>query len=466
MLPRESVMKASLAPLYRPGALLGWALAAAACTAESMPPIEVVSTEPEYYRDVKPILEARCVSCHQEGGLAPFALDDPELAKVYAPMIVEDIEARRMPPWLASNQCRSYLGDRSLSDAQISTIRDWALGGMPGGDAAREGAPQPFDDNGIRGVDLTLEVPEPFTQRTDPDDYRCFLIPWPYDTVKYVTGFNAVPGTPEVVHHVVSFVIPPSKAELFLGFDEADDGPGYTCFGGPGGSGDFLSAFSVQWLSAWAPGTQGSRFPPGTGIPVEPGSYIALQVHYNSLTAGRLPDKSSVQVTIADSVDRTARVVPFTSPEWTRLKPDGSGFDTGMLIPAGAKHVVHSITADFSFLFTLGDHFEIYGAALHMHEFGIAGHIKKHSPDGGEDCLLDIDRWDFAWQSAYWFTEPVVHRPGDKLELTCEFDNTAEHQPVYGGVKKQPKDIVWGDTTDDEMCVGVLYIVEPASRGN
>lgn len=443
------------------GLLAICALTFAGCIAQpsGVPPLgdEAVT----YYRDVKPILDSRCVDCHQTGGIAPFALEDPQLVSGFANLLEEAVVSRRMPPWLASGACRDYLGDRSLSEAQIATVRRWSDEGAAIGDPTTEGPPQPFDANGIQDVDLTLQVPEPFTQRTDPDDYRCFLIDWPFDRLKYVTGFNAVPGTPEVVHHVVSFVIPPSKVPLFRGFDAADEGPGYTCFGGPGGQGDFLSAFSVQWLSAWAPGTQGSRFPAGTGVPIEPGSAIALQVHYNSLTAGRLPDQSSVQLSVVDSVERIARVVPFTSPEWTRLLPDGSGFDDGMLVPAGAKNVRHSITADFSFLFTLGDEFEIRGAALHMHEFGTAAHIMKVAPDGSRECILDIPRWDFAWQSAYWFAEPVIHRPGDRLELSCEFDNTAEHQPVYGGVKKPPKDVIWGDTTDDEMCVGVIYIVEP-----
>lgn len=443
--------------------LLGLPLVfAVACTAQSEPPAQTADG-PTFYKDIKPLLDSRCTSCHFEGGIAPFSLQDPEQVVQLAPLIKSAVESRRMPPYLADLDCREYIANPSLTDEQIAMVAKWADNGAPMDEPEDEGPPVEFDANALERVDLTLEMPSPFTQQADPDDYRCFLIEWPFDDVKYVTGFNAVPGTPEVVHHVVSFVIPPSRAEEFRGIDAADPGEGYTCFGGPGGT-DFLSAFSIQWLSAWAPGTQGIRFPKDTGVEVVPGSLIALQVHYNSITAGRKPDLSKIQLSLEDTVERVAKVVPFTSPEWTRLRPDGQGFDDGMLVPAGAKNVVHEITSDFSFLFGFGQEYEIWASALHMHERGTKTSIYKISPDGKRECLLDIPRWQFHWQFSYWFKQPTFHAQGDRLELKCEFDNSFENQPFYNGVRAEMQDLIWGDTTTDEMCVGVIYIVKPKDQ--
>src|SRR5439155_10241228 len=65
---------ASMSMPRRFAAALG-ALAACGCgNSATTPP--ATSSGLTYYRDVKPILETRCVSCHHDEGIAPFALTD------------------------------------------------------------------------------------------------------------------------------------------------------------------------------------------------------------------------------------------------------------------------------------------------------------------------------------------------------------------------------------------------------
>src|SRR5688572_11655556 len=78
-----------------------------------------------YYRDVKPILDANCVSCHSAGGIAPFELtsfDDVYLRRELVAFVVAE---RIMPPWPAADDCTEYTNDRGLEQAQIDAIVSW-----------------------------------------------------------------------------------------------------------------------------------------------------------------------------------------------------------------------------------------------------------------------------------------------------------------------------------------------------
>src|SRR5262249_28789632 len=160
---------------------------------------------------------------------------------------------------------------------QIDLFKAWVEGGRAMGDAANPGPPLVVEHTQMSRVDVTLPMPVAYTPQTTPDypdEYRCFVVPWTGTTSQFVTGFRAVPGNPKVVHHVIAFYAAPNQVAEYQQLDDNEAGPGYTCFGGSGGP-------SRVWLGAWAPGSQGSDMPPGTGLQVEPGSAIILQVHYN-----------------------------------------------------------------------------------------------------------------------------------------------------------------------------------------
>ena len=82
-------------------------------------------------------------------------------------------------------------------------------------------------------TNLSLQIPEPYTPTRGPDDYRCHLIPWPNEETSYVTGINVIPEQTSIVHHVILFLVGPDQVEQFQAYDDAEEGPGYTCYGGP-----------------------------------------------------------------------------------------------------------------------------------------------------------------------------------------------------------------------------------------
>ena len=300
------------------------------------------STSPyTFWADVAPILEQNCVTCHRSGAIAPFSLRTYQDAVDNAqqlPIAVNSAQAiaaglEAMPPWPPDSSCNTYEHTRSLTDTQKNIITTWATGGMP------EGTPPPsgqidVPDAGpaLAHVDATLSMPGDYLPQLSPDDYHCFIVPWTESTTKYVTGLTVTPGNPKIVHHVIAYVASPADASKYTSLDTSDGGTaGYTCFGGAGADD------SAGWLGTWAPGAVGGEFPAGTGIRVDPGSVMILQVHYNVLNGPGQTDLTSVDLELADSVQKEAAVLPDLDPQW---------YSGNMPIPAGQADVVHSFTLD------------------------------------------------------------------------------------------------------------------------
>ena len=402
-----------------------------------------------YYQHVKPILDGRCTRCHVDGGIAPFGLTTYAQAEAVSASMATQVTAKLMPPWLAGDECTEYKHDYSLTDRQIALIDKWIDQDTPEGDASNPADPLPDVGGGLSRVDLTLKMPQTYTPQESPDDYRCIPIEWPESEATYVTGFGIEPDQKEIVHHVIAYLAAPGLADAVTQKDAAEDGPGYTCFGGPGvGNQNPQSDQSATWLGSWAPGGQGHDLPDGTGIEVKPGSTIILQVHYNTLSADPAPDQTEMVVKLDSQVDNPAYYIPWTNPSWL-------GGDS-MKIPAGSSDTTHSFGYDAASY--LGTDLLIHDVGFHMHNLGSKGRLWINRSDGSEDCLLDIPRWDFDWQFGYRLASPTKLEIGDQLNIECTWDNSPSNQPVIDGQRQQPRDVTWGDGTTDEMCLGLLYV--------
>jgi hypothetical protein len=418
----------------------------AACSDDTTGDDDGTTETATYYQDVKPILDAKCAGCHVADGIAPFALTTYDEAKAHGPEAQLNVEAGLMPPWPPNAECNEYFADRSLTEEQKATIAAWVEGGMIEGDPGSEGEPLQVETLQLSRADLKLGLTEPFTTSatTDyPDEYRCFVLPLPasIDAPKYITGFRAVPGDARVVHHVIAFYAAPGELAAYQDLDANEAGPGYTCFGGSGGP-------SRVMLGGWAPGSLGSDFPPGTGLAVEPGGAVVMQVHYNIGAAGALPDASEVWFKVDDTVEKVAQIQPWANPQWLNGQ---------MPIAAGDEDVMHAFEFDATVLTNGGD-FTIYTAALHQHNLGTRSKASIERAGGGSECLLQIDDWDFHWQGSYAMRQTTTFHQGDKLRVECHWDNSPENQPMVGGELQPPQDVNWGEGTGDEMCVGFFYI--------
>ena len=392
---------------------------------------------PTYHRDVRPLLEAKCTSCHDEGGVGPFALDSYESALSFGPLSVAAVDAGVMPPWPPSTCCAPLRHPRELTAEELAVLERWLDSGAPEGDP--EDAPPSPTPPGLSRVDVEIEMPQPYTPTATigaSDDQRCFLIDWPLDAEAFVTGLEVVPGRRELVHHAVVYAIPEVQAPIYEALDEGSEGPGWSCPGGVLQSAD-------AYVGSWTPGSGASDFPAGLGRKVKRNSRILLNVHYE-LSDGAAPDHTGVRFRLEDEVATKVEGLAVMNPSWLLGK--------SMLIPAGESDVKFGYAYDPATWFNLGQKLQIHNVSLHMHEFGTRASLAILRADGSVDCLLHIEDWDFDWQGEYFLEQPVTMRWGDRLYVECHFDNSAQNQPEGAA----PRDLWWGD--DMEMCIGSVMI--------
>jgi hypothetical protein len=358
-----------------------------------------------------------------------------------------------MPPWLFKDGCNDYKGNFSLTPQEKATFYAWVDQGMPEGDSKKPAAKLDIGEVGLSRVDVSLQIPELYTSQQQPDEYRCFPVPWPSKYTKdvFMTGYRAVPSNPRVVHHVEVYYIPKAQVQTVMSKDAADPGPGYTCFGGPGaGNGT---------VGGWAPGSPGYDYPSNVGIKIEAGSVMVIQVHYNTQTAGQAePDQTKVEFKVDDNV------VEGGYDFWMNY----SWAAGGMNIPAGKADVSFDWSADPTSLNGgnmfgggAGKPIKIYTAGIHMHNLGTTGFMHLKRKDGTRQCIVEINDWDFHWQGGVRLQNPILVNPGDVIEMECRYDNSQANQPTYQGKQQAPRNVNWGENTTDEMCLGILLWGQP-----
>ena len=428
-----------------------------------------VPEQPTYHEHVRPIIEANCIACHSDGQIAAYApFNDPQDVIFAAQDIKFHVVFGLMPPWMPSPNNLPLANDRSLSDVEIATIAAWVDAGAPLGDpqdfqpAAREG----FDLVEIR-ADLTLQLDEPYIPDEDVlDDYRCFAFPLNIAEPQFITGYEFIPDVAEMAHHNIVYLFDEAANRAIERRNYADGRPGWPCYGGPGLAREGLG------IGGWAPGASPFAFPPGTGILVRPGQQLVVEMHYNLWTS-RQPDQSRValQLEAADSELAELLISSLLAPveipcpsgtEGPQCEREAAIARVGELYGEDARHTPDYLLrecgqtlADYAANtgenasgycdYPVTESYTLFGVSGHMHELGSSFRMELN-PDGEEPLLLlDIPRWDFHWQDQYYFVEPLQVVYGDVLRMTCIWDNALSDEPRY---------VVWGAGTADEMCFG------------
>ncbi len=451
---------------------LGAALTAGCSTEPSETPEDAVSggggddaplggpgAVPAYYSHVKPLIDAYCARCHSDGGLAPMPLDTPESVQQFAQAIATVTARRTMPPFLAAPPVRPLQFDASLTDAQIQILADWAAAGAPLGHSTEEGAPIALDLGSLSRVDVTIAMPEAYIPTVLPDEYRCFVIDWPLEETRFITGTNVRPGNTLIAHHAAIYLIDAPYVDVVDQADGKDGKPGYPCFGGATPPG--AESFPTKLVASWVPGERGSDLPNGTGIRVQPGGRIVLQMHYSMLAAeGPESDLSYVDFRVDESVEKGGGNLPFLNVDWP-------SDPASMSIPAGESKVVFNYQADptesallrsFATGVDPSQGIYVHGILPHLHKLGSRIELELRRKDGTVEPLIRIGRWDFDWQGTYRFAEPILVKPGDEMFIECEWDNSAANQPIVGGQPLTPRIVTWGEGSYDEMCASSMYI--------
>ena len=403
------------------------------------------------------LLLEKCAGCHSPGNIAPFSLDRPEEYAVRRNQIAWSVESGRMPPWLAKDGCRDYHNDYSLAAGEKQRILDWLAAGAPAGTPVG-GTPEPkAPENRAALFSHAYRTPA-FLPRSGEDEYRCFIIDTGLQETRYLNGRGFTPGNKALVHHMQAFRFAAADRPRLEELDGRDRRTGWHCLSSPypGGGVDY------KFVSGWGPGQPDVFETAGRGMAFEPGDFLVVQIHYNTLAAAPTADPGTLWLNFTDRVEQLAGAVTYTNMDWV--------YGIGMDIPAGDPSVTHSFTirlgdAPWWQMFTADiggapdGSFLITGLASHMHELGVRGRYRLIRADGREECLLD-QRWDFNWQGLFVLTEPVRVEKDDRLVMECTWDNSAANQPFADGKRLAPAHVEWGGGTRDEMCLGFVTVAE------
>ena len=379
-----------------------------------------------YHRDVQPILQERCESCHRPGQVAPFSLMTYADAKKWAAEIKEFTGSRQMPPWKAEPGHGEFVGSRRLTDTEVKTLADWVGEGAVEGNAKDAPTPKEWADGWTLGKpDLVVTMPEEYhVAATGPDDFRCFVLPTNLTEDKQVIAVEIRPGNPKVVHHVLNFIDITGKAREL---DEKDPLPGYSS--GPGGIGIFPSGS----VGGWAPGNMPRYLPDGVGRTLPKGSDIVAQIHYHK-TGKPETDRTSIGLYFAKKpVQKQVRIWPLTN--------------LGINIPPDAAH--HEVTASMKVPV------DVHALTItpHMHLLGKELKVTATFPDGTKKDMVWVKDWDYRWQDSYTYREPLALPKGTQLDLTAYFDNSTAN-PL--NPNNPPKKVTFGEQTTDEMCFAFI----------
>src|SRR5204863_10111444 len=107
-----------------------------------------------FHKDVLPILQRKCQTCHRPGDIAPMPFLTYEQTRPWAKAIRSAVLRRVMPPWHADPEFGMFSNDRSLTSSETKKLVEWANNGAP------EGSPADAPPPRIIGKGRCMEKPE------------------------------------------------------------------------------------------------------------------------------------------------------------------------------------------------------------------------------------------------------------------------------------------------------------------
>jgi mono/diheme cytochrome c family protein len=368
-----------------------------------------------FTKDVAPILYKSCVECHRPTMFAPMSLLTYDDVRPYARSIKQRVVSRIMPPWGADPAHGEFKNDPRLSQAEIDTIAAWVDGGaVKGSDADMPKAPQFADGWTIGKPDAVFTMEEEYDiPATGVIPYQYLRVPTHLTEDKWIQAIEIRPSANAQVHHVLAYTQPAGE---------------------PIRQGGALGPTNIGGVT---PNKPGITFEPGVARLLRGNSDLIMQMHY---TTNGKPAK-----------DRTRIGVIYAKQSPTKLQAGGMVLQPRFVIPAydGNAEVKGTTKLERDTVMT--------SLTPHMHVRGKDMTYIAHYPDGTDEILLSVPKYDFNWQISYELKTPKVLPKGTIVEVIAHFDNSAANK-----FNPDPsKDVKWGDQTFEEMMIGFWSTVVP-----
>jgi hypothetical protein len=416
-----------------------------------------VAEPPTFAKDVAPILYASCVGCHRPGEVAPMSLVSYEDVRPWAKAIRSKVVSREMPPWGADPHYGTFKDDRSLNAAQIATIVSWADGGAPRGRDTDLPRLPSFTAGWSHGEpDVVIDMPVEFAIPAEGEvPVIDFFTKSPFTQDVYVKALEVREGTAGVIHHAGVYVIDklPEGARLVSGRIIGADGKEMSRNQVARANGG-TSTQEIQKLLSFVPGRGYEEYQGDAGQLIKAGSYIDFYMHYTP-NGAPAKDRSRLGLYFAKpgqtvghqiyhsfgAAGPTAYVVE--GKEYTPQRR-GEGIEGSVNLPNIPPYAenfkvvsVHTITEPVT----------LYGLTPHLHLRGKSMKYTLTRPDGSEEVLLDVPKYDFNWQLYYELQTPKKIPAGSKVTVVTLFDNSARNR--YNPAPE--KEVYWSEQSWDEM---------------
>ena len=382
-----------------------------------------------YHRDIAPLMQKHCQSCHRAGGVAPFELTNYEDAYYSAERIAENVVERRMPPWhgFLNSKYGKLQHDARLSEAEIRTINDWASSGAAEGDPA-EAPPEkvwPDEESWEIGTPDYVYATEGYlVPKTGILDYQFFRVKLGFDEDRWFRAVEVKPGSTEVVHHVGLHVVPSNDKE----------------YGSFSGMADLygLNTEGAVLINDYVPGDtyNAKRYPPGQAVRIPKNSDLIFEIHYTPNHREEVFDKSRVGFIWADKTPQEEVYTKvFRKPIGRFSIPPHAGHHTMQ----DSCYFKHDVLID-----AIRPHFHYRGKSFRLEQI-------TRDPETDQivqrNTILTVPVWDPDWQRTYELETPLQLNAGTELLATGVFDNS-----YLNPNNPDPSVAVhYGQQTSDEM---------------
>jgi hypothetical protein len=401
-----------------------------------------------FQKDVLPILQRNCQSCHRPGQIAPTSFLTYQSVRPWAKAMKAAVISRKMPPWFADPQYGHFLNDRSLKPSEIETISKWADSGAPEGNIKDAPAPVDWPDGWMIKPDIIVDGPTfdvPAHPKSNVVEWLTVTVPTGFAQDTWITSVQIKPKYPGVVHHMcLGFNPHRANAKYFVpvwqdkprdeeGAAIPDRGPTFTLGApSPGGPQSMVE-------DCYLPGSPVADYRILNAAKfVTAGSDIGMTVHYTpngtavtdhieiGFTVSKTPpQRRYVSLAVSAPFDPARFAIPPNDPNWP--SPPG---DT-------------KFNQDVELVFMMP----------HMHVRGKDMTYTLLYPDGRKEIVLSVPHFDFNWQLGY--NTSIKVPKGTTLHVDAHYDNSPNNK-----FNPNPnKTVYYGEMSWEEMMSPFFGVV-------
>jgi hypothetical protein len=406
---------------------------------------DISSPTVTFNKDVLPILQRNCQTCHRPGQVAPMSFLTYQSTRPWAKAMKAAVASRKMPPWFADPQVGHFSNDRSLKPDEIDAIAKWADNGAPEGDAKDAPPAVQWPEGWQIQPDIIVKGPTtevPAHPKNNVIEWVSVTVPSGFTEDTWITSVQIKPEFPAVTHHIclgfsphnpdVEYFVPEwqDKERGEDGSALPDKGPTF---------GRFPPRARSMAEDCYLPGNIAADYRGFNAAKLVPaGSDINLNLHYTPngtavtdhvqigfTVAKEPPQRRYLSLNSSAPTNPKLFAIPPNDPNW-QSPPAEVVFDQDV---------------------------ELVSMMPHMHVRGKDTTYTLEYPDGRKEVVLSVPHYDFNWQLGY--NTSIQVPKGTKLRVDAHFDNSLNNK-----FNPNPnKTVYYGEMTWEEMMFPFFGVV-------